>query len=132
MPATEKIALKKVGYVILYVKDAEKACGFYEGQLGLKVRMKDKNWSELETEGFTLALHGAENLSEKTETTPVVVFNVEDIKAAHAQLKDSVGADPLKSVCEFDGMVGVSTEFKDPDGNRLSVFGMLKKEDWES
>lgn len=135
MPATlkQKLSLTKVGYVIVYVKDVEKAVPFYRDTLGIPVRFAEKGWGELETKGFTLALHGAEKAPAKLpENSPVVVFSVDDVRAAHAALAAAgVKAGPLRQVCAFDGQVGVSSEFTDLDGNRLSVYGMLKAADWK-
>ena len=135
MPATlnQKLSLTKVGYVIVYVSDVEKAIPFYRDTFGIPVRHVEKGWGELETSGFTLALHGAETAPAKLpENAPIVVFSVDDVRAAHAALGAAgVKAGPLRQVCAFDGDVGVSSDFTDLDGNRLSVYGTLKASDWK-
>lgn len=129
----ERVSLKKVGYVILYVKDTKKAVPFYRDILGIPVRMDEQGWVELETAGFTLALHGCEGkLKALPETAPTVVFQVPDIRAAHKALKEQgLKIKALNKVCEFGDQVGLSGEFNDPDGNRLSVYGMVAKADWK-
>lgn len=130
--AAPKLSLTKVGYLILYVRDVARAAAFYRDTLGIPVRHAEKDWGELETSGFTLALHGCEKPAAQPESAPTVVFSVDDVRAAHQALA-AAGAKPgpLHQVCEYDGKVGVSADFADLDGNRLSVYGMLPAADWE-
>lgn len=134
MPAalTQKLNLTKVGYLVVYVRDVEKSAAWYKTKLGIPARHVEKAWGELDTVGVTLALHGTEQAPPKLpETAPTVVFSVEDVRAAHAALEAAgVKTSALRAVCEFDGKVGVSSDFADPDGNRLSVYGMLAAADW--
>lgn len=128
MTTATKLSLKKVGYNILYVKDTEKALAFYRDRLGVPVRSAEQGWVELATEGFTLALHGCDKVHKQPETAPTLVFNVDDIRAAHEALKaEGVKVSELHQVCEHDGKVGMSGDFTDLDGNRLSVFGWAPK-----
>ncbi|MCK6481543.1 MAG: VOC family protein [Planctomycetaceae bacterium] len=132
-PAAAKPRLSKVGYVILYVKDVRESIPFYRDVLGIPVRHADGGWAELETAGTTLALHGCgEGPPPLPETAPGVVFTVDDIRASHAALA-AAGARPgrLHRVCAYDGKVGLSTDFKDPDGNPLSVYGMVPEGEWK-
>ena len=128
-----KLTLTKVGYLIVYVKDVEKSAAWYSEKLGIPAGHVEKGWGELQTSGFTLALHGTEKAPPKLpETAPTVVFSVDDVRAAHAALAAAgVKASELHQVCEFDGKVGVSADFTDLDGNRLSVYGMLPAADWK-
>lgn len=131
--AAAKPRLKKVGYVILYVRDVLKAVPFYRDVLGIQVRHAEKGWGELDTEGTTIALHGYDrSLPKLPETSPNVVFSVDDIRAAHTALA-AAGAKPgkLHRVCAYDGKVGLSTNFTDPDGNPLSVYGMVPEGEWK-
>jgi catechol 2,3-dioxygenase-like lactoylglutathione lyase family enzyme len=130
---TPKLNLTKVGYLIVYVNDVEKSAAWYKEKLGIPARHVEKGWGELETAGFTLALHGSEKpVAKLPETAPTVVFSVDDVRGAHAALKAAgVAASELHAVCEFDGKVGVSADFADLDGNRLSVYGMLAAADWK-
>ncbi len=131
--AVPKPQLKKVGYVILYVRDVLKSVPFYRDVLGIPVRHAEKGWGELETEGTTVALHGYDKpLPKLPETSPNVVFNVDDVRGAHAALA-AAGAKPgkLHQVCAYDGKVGLSTNFTDPDGNPLSVYGMVPEGEWK-
>lgn len=130
---TQKLNLTKVGYLIVYVNDVEKSAAWYKETLGIPVRHVEKGWGELETSGFTLALHGSEKpVAKLPETSPTVVFSVDDVRGAHAALAAAgVKTSELHAVCEFDGKVGVSADFADLDGNRLSVYGMLAAADWK-
>lgn len=130
--ATQKLSLTKVGYLIVYVRDVLKSAAWYKEKLGIPSRHVEKAWGELETAGFTLALHGTEKTPPKLpETAPTVVFSVDDVRAAHAALAAAgVKTSELHEVCEYDGKVGVAADFTDLDGNRLSVYGMLAAADW--
>jgi len=124
-----KPVLNKVGYLIVYVDDMHMAVSFYKEKLGLAPKFEDKEWTELETQGFTLALHASKKAPAiHKENGPCIVFSVEDIKGTHAALKEQgLAVSELKTVCEHDGMIGLSGDFADPSGNRLSVYGMVKK-----
>lgn len=134
MATLEKVSLKKVGYVILYVKDMAKAIAFYRDTLGIPVRFEDKNWSELETEGFTLALHQSDDIpSQHHASSPNITFKAEDIRATREALKaQGLEIGEINKVCEYDDVVGLSAEFQDPYGNKLSVYGEVPTADWKN
>lgn len=130
MATSTDIKLSTLAYVIVYVKDTKKALAFYRDVLGMKVRFDDNGWVEMETGAVTLALHADEKHKVDQAVGPVPVFSVEDIYAAYEGLKNKgVKFDKeLQVVCEGEeGKVGKSADFRDPDGNRLSVFGYAKK-----
>lgn len=131
MPVSTDVKLSTLSYVILYVKDTKKSVPFYRDTLGVKVKVDDNGWVELDTGAVTLALHAAEDYKPSmSETQPVVVFPVENIQQAYEALK-AKGVKFEKEpqiVCEHDGnQVGKSADFRDPDGNRLSIYGIEKK-----
>ncbi len=132
MPVKNDVKLSTIGYIILYVADTEKALPFYRDILGLSEKFGEPGWREMETGGpTTLALHGCDKpLTERGEGTPIVVFNVDDIQGAYEALKGrgvKFSGEP-KQVCEAGpGKVGLSADFKDPDGNLLSIFGYVTK-----
>ena len=114
-------------------KDVEKAIPFYRDTLGITARVVDKHWAELEVEGFTLALHQADELPAEHSSSPTVVFNTDDVRATHAALKAAgLQVGKLHQVCSHDGQVGISGDFKDPDGNHLSVFGFVPEKEWKN
>lgn len=128
--STKKISLSNLAYVIMYVKDTEKSVPFYRDQLGIKVRMQHPGWVELETGSTILALHGEEKpMPKRTEGQPVMVFHVDDVYATFEALKANgikFDSDP-RQVCEEETSIGFSADFKDPDGNLLSIFSLVPK-----
>ena len=130
MATSTDIKLSTLAYVIVYVKDTKKSLPFYRDVLGMKVKFEDNGWVEMETGAVTLALHADEKHKVEHAVGPVPVFSVEDIYAAYEGLKNKgVKFDKeLQVVCEGEeGKVGKSADFRDPDGNRLSVFGYAKE-----
>jgi predicted enzyme related to lactoylglutathione lyase len=130
MPVKTEVKLSTLGYVIVYVKDMDKAVSFYTKTLGIKLRMNEGGWAELETGNTTLALHQAEQVAgASVPGQPIVVFNTDDIQKTYEALKESgvkVEGEPAVC-CEEEDFIGKSVSFKDPDGNHLSVYGKVKK-----
>lgn len=130
MPVSTPVHLKTIGYVILYVKDAMKTAEWYKDTLGIAIKFAEEGWAELETFGTTLALHSHDKLpTTREETQAVTVFQVEDIKATYQALKDKgvkFEKEPHE-VCAQDDFVGLSADFTDPDGNKLSIYGKVFK-----
>lgn len=129
MPVSTEVKLSTLSYVILYVKDAAKTVPFYRDTLGLAVKVNEGGWVELESGPVTLALHSDDKLpANRQGGEPIVVFNVENIQTAYEALKAKgvqFESEP-NVVCEAEGKTGKSADFKDPDGNRLSIFGYSK------
>ena len=131
-PKTAKapaLALGSLAYLILYAKDVLKSVAYYRDTLGMKVKGEvNEFWTELDAGACTLALHKSESAPPQHKETPVPVFHADDVRAAHAALQArGVKMSELHPVCEVGDQVGLSAEFRDPDGNRLSVFGLVKK-----
>ena len=122
-----------IGYVILYVKDVEKAAAFYRDALGLTARVAMSEWAELDTKGTTLALHRSDEAPPFHHAAiPCVTFDVADVRAVHATLKDrKVKIHDLKPVWDSPEVVGLSAEFHDLDGNRLSLHGTVPRAEWK-
>lgn len=118
-----------IGHVILYVKDVEKAAAFYRDALGIPASALSPTWGELATKGTVLALHQADQPPPvHVPSLPVVVFNVDDIRAAHAALKaKGVKIHSLETVWESAESTVLSAEFHDLDGNTLSICGVVPK-----
>lgn len=130
MPATAGLKISTLSYVIIYVTDTEKAAKFYTEKLGLKTKVNHPGWVELETGTCTLALHGSEKpLTIPSEGAPVMVFHVDDIHEATKALKASgvTVKTECQQVCEEGDKLGLSSDFTDPDGNHLSIFGFQPK-----
>ena len=131
MPVKTNVKISTLGYVIVYVKDTKIAVPFYRDTLGITVKSEEDGWVEFQTGAATFALHHHDKLKgDRTHGQPLPVFNVDDFNGTYQALKDSgvhFEAEP-KQVCEAGpGQVGMSAEFKDPDGNILSIWGIVKK-----
>jgi lactoylglutathione lyase len=131
MPVKSDVKLGVLGFVIVYVKDTEKTKKFYQETLGLQTKDDEPGWVTFDTGAASLALHSDSELKgERAKGQPVPVFNVDDFYKTYEGLKAAgvkFEAAP-KEVCEAGpGQAGMSAEFKDPDGNLLSIFGIVKK-----
>ena len=132
MQASTEVRLSTLSYVIVYVKDANKALPFYRDVLGMKVKVDDGAWVEFDTGSVTLALHSSPEHSTQSKHPQgaVPVFEVPDIKAVYEKLK-ATGVHfekELRVVCEEpNGRVGQSADFLDPDGNWISDYGFVNK-----
>ena len=60
---------KKVGNVILAVKDLDKSLEFYHEWIGLPIKNQRRTWIDLGTSGGLLSLHPAALSSEHTGTS---------------------------------------------------------------
>lgn len=130
MPAGTGLRISTMNYVIIYVTDMAQSVKFYRDTLGMKIRFDSPEWTEIETGTTTLALHHTEEgkLPEKGDNLPNMVFAVEDIYDVYETLKKAgVQLSSPHQVCEdAEGKkVGISSDFRDPDGNRLSVFAYV-------
>ena len=107
--------LKRVGYVIVFVHDMSSMLGFWKDRIGVRVRYSSEDWSELEMDNITLAIH------RKTDTSPRdtgIVFNVDNIHSVVAELrKRGVEVSEPKDIG-----VGLESLFKDPEGNLYHLF----------
>lgn len=131
MPVKTDVKLNSLAYVILYVKDADKSLPFYRDTLGMKVKVAEKGWVELEAGQTTLALHTEDPSKKGTRGVgqPNICFGVEDIYATYEALKAKgvkIEKEP-QVCCELPDKIGKAADFHDPDGNYLSVFGYVKK-----
>jgi extradiol dioxygenase family protein len=131
--------IKKLGYVIVYVRDMQAATRFYRDAVGLVLRSESEHWTEFELEGTTLALHLADGLpprgaplqdpGTKRGVAQELVFASEDpLATRQVLLKRGIRVAAPKLVHEAGPtMVGVSCLFEDPDGNMLSVYGIVPR-----
>jgi len=125
----------RLGYSIVFVSDMERSVAFYRDLLGLPVRFESTHWTELATEGATLALH----LSDQ----PVVAkdpaeqeaagscrpgLQVPDLDALHQRLV-AHGVECLQEPKEvFGSRVAL---YLDPDGLPISVGEHRPDAQWE-
>ncbi len=134
--------LNSIGYVIVFVRDMQRSVKFYRDTLGLPMGMESTHWTEFSTGGTKLALHLAEGLGPapapakdpgaKKPAGVEIVFQCDDpLQRREALLARKVNIAPAKLVHEAGPMVGVSCLFEDPDGNLLSVYGLVPKQAWK-
>jgi catechol 2,3-dioxygenase-like lactoylglutathione lyase family enzyme len=142
---TTTTGIRSIGYVILFVRDMERSTVFYQRTLGLPVKSANPHWTEFGLSGTLLALHGIDGTppprpnpladpSQKKGVAIEVVFTVDDPLAVRAAVvKAGVNVAPPKMVHEAGPhQLGVSCLFEDPDGNLLSVYGLVSKTVWDS
>jgi len=131
--------ITKITYVIVFVRDMARATAFYRDAVGLRLRAESAHWTEFELEGTTLALHSSEELppspkpladpGQKKGVAQEIVFHASDPFAVRATLlaRGVVVAAPKLVHEAGPTMVGVSCLFEDPDGNTLSVYGIVPR-----
>lgn len=131
--------ITKIGYVIVFVRNMQRALSFYRDAVGLAVRSESEQWTEFGLDGATLALHLADELGPAPTPAPdpgakrgvaqEIVFQGNDPLALRsALLARGVRVAAPKLVHEAGPThVGVSCLFEDPDGNLLSVYGIVPR-----
>ena len=115
--------IKKVGNVILAVKDLEKSIEFYNNVIGLPIKDKRKTWVDLGTSGALLSLHPAslttEHVGSSIENGISIGFLVGDLKSALEELK-AKNVTVYRDIVEKD--VGKNAVILDPDQYQISLF----------
>lgn len=130
------LKLSQAAYVMFFVTDMARAQEFYGQKLGLTAAYQSDEWSEFQLDGFKLALHvstEAQRVNPRAgEHAPTLIFAADNLQAQHQSLiEQGVQASPLVLVAEYGDTVGVSTDFRDPDGNALSLFAQMPRSEWE-
>jgi lactoylglutathione lyase len=128
-----KPALGKLGYAIVFVTDMKRGVAFYKDVLGVPLRFDSPEWTEFDMNGVTLALHAADKMPKNLDQAPIIelCFDTADVRTTRDQLMaGGVKVSELKMVCEMGPNVGAAASFRDPDGNHLSIFGMIPKAQW--
>ena len=115
--------IKKVGNVILAVKDLDKSLEFYHDIIGLPIKNQRRTWIDLGTSGALLSLHPAsltaELVGSSIDNGITIGFLVGDLKSALDELK-SKGVKIFRDVVERDP--GKNVIVLDPDGYLVSLF----------
>jgi lactoylglutathione lyase len=110
--------VSRINVVYLYVRDLERSLAFYRDVLGIPLA-GDEHWAEATTaNGVRFALHATETEVELGSGTLRVDFEVADVDAAAARLRE---AGVEVGEIERDDW-GAACEFVDPDGYRLHLF----------
>ena len=79
--------IKKVGNVILAVKDLDKSIEFYNKILGLPIKRQRENWVDLGQSGALLSLHPASAELLTPNDMIMIGFVVGDVSSAIDELK---------------------------------------------
>jgi len=113
----EEYMSTKLGYVIKFVADMDRAINFYRDVLGLPLKFQSPGWSEFATGETTLALHPA---SDKNPAGAVELgFNVPDVHDFYKQKSAngvSFSMPPQKQ--DYGGMLA---QFVDSEGGHCRV-----------
>ncbi len=115
--------IKRVGNVILAVKDLDKSIVFYHEILGLPIKNQRRTWVDLGQTGALLSLHPASLTSDHSSNTMeggiVIGFLVGDVKSAIDELKTK-NVKIHRDIVERDA--GKNVIILDPDGYMVSLF----------
>ncbi|HJM79871.1 MAG TPA: VOC family protein [Nitrosopumilus sp.] len=115
--------VKKVGNVILAVKDLEKSIQFYNEVIGLPIRNQRRTWVDLGTSGALLSLHPAsltaQHIGSSIENGISIGFLVGDLSSSLDELK-SKGVTIYRDIVEKDA--GKNAVILDPDQYMISLF----------
>jgi lactoylglutathione lyase len=117
------VNIKRVGNVILAVKDLDKSIAFYHEILGLPIKNQRRTWVDLGQTGALLSLHPASLTSDHSSNTMeggiVIGFLVGDVKSAIDELKTK-NVKIHRDIVERDA--GKNVIILDPDGYMVSLF----------
>jgi len=115
--------VKKVGNVLLAVKDLDKSLEFYHELIGLPIKKQRRSWIDLGTSGALLSLHPA-SLTEQHSGSSIdngitIGFLVGDVKSAVEELRGK-GVTIHRDIVEKDA--GKNAVIVDPDEYLISLF----------
>jgi lactoylglutathione lyase len=115
--------IKRVGNVILAVKDLDKSVKFYNEILGLPIKQQRRSWVDLGSKGALLSLHPASltaaHFGTSIENGVAIGFIVGDVKSAVDELR-SKGVKIYRDVVEREA--GKNAIILDPDDYMISLF----------
>jgi len=117
------VNIKKVGNVILAVKDIDESLQFYHEIIGLPIKNQRRSWVDLGTTGAILSLHPAsltaQHIGSSIENGITIGFLVGDVKSAVDELR-AKGVTIYRDIIEKDA--GKNAVILDPDGYLISLF----------
>ena len=115
--------VRKVGNVILAVKDIEKSVEFYNGILGMPIKRQRQNWVDLGQSGALLSLHPASSSKPHVGTSIdngiLIGLVVGDVTSALNELK-SKNVKIHREIQEHEA--GKNAIILDPDEYMISLF----------
>ena len=112
----------RIGMVMLGVRDMARSLDFYRDALGLPVQFSSGEFSFLTAGAVGLVLRHASDLpAPADDRQSEIVFQVEDVDAAHRDLRSRGVAFRVEPrVVNADQF---AADFRDPDGHVLSIYG---------
>ena len=111
--------IKKVGNVILAVKDLKKSVDFYNNILGMPIKNTRSNWVDLGQSGALLSLHPASAELSTPNDMIMIGLVVGDVESAVNELK-SKNVKIHRDIQEREA--GINAIILDPDGYMISLF----------
>ena len=115
--------IKRVGNVILAVKDLDRSIAFYHEIIGLPIKMQRRTWVDLGTTGALLSLHpaslAAEHAGGSIDNGITIGFLVGDVKSALEELRGR-GVRVYREIVEREA--GKNAIVYDPDEYLVSLF----------
>ncbi|MGY5149205.1 MAG: VOC family protein [Candidatus Nitrosopumilus sp. bin_68KS] len=115
--------IKKVGNVILAVKDIDKSIQFYHELIGLPIKNQRRSWVDLGTSGAMLSLHPAsltaQHVGSSIDNGITIGFLVGDVQSAVDELKEK-GVRIHRDI--VDREAGKNAVILDPDDYLISLF----------
>jgi lactoylglutathione lyase len=117
------VNIKRVGNVILAVKDLDRSIDFYHNIIGMPIKNERRSWVDLGTTGALLSLHPAsltaEHMGGSIDNGITIGFIVGDVATAVEELK-SKGIRIYRDVIEKGA--GKNAIVMDPDAYLISLF----------
>jgi lactoylglutathione lyase len=128
---------EKIDYTMIIVSDMARSVEFYADKLGIPLKFQSPEWTEFDTGGTTLALHGGgirqagstDDGKSKIAGTCSIGFNVDDLEATYNELK-SKGVNFIMPPTQRDNEGIKLAVCIDPDGLPVSFAQTISK--WAS
>ncbi len=121
--------VKRLGNVILAVKDLDKSLEFYHDIIGLPIKNQRRTWIDLGTTGALISLHPAsltaEHIGGSLDNGITIGFLVGDINSAIEELKTK-GVKVYREISEREA--GKNAIVLDPDDYLVSLFEPIYKD----
>ena len=116
--------IKRIGNIILEVKDLDTSSKFYHDILGMPIKNERRNWVDLgQQSGGTLSLHPASITTSHTSTSKengiLIGLTVGDLNSAIDELSDAK-IEIFREIQERQA--GKNAVILDPDGYMISLF----------
>jgi predicted enzyme related to lactoylglutathione lyase len=110
-----------VATVWLPVQDMDRAVSFYGDTLGLTVKDRGDDWSEIDAGGLTIGLNARETATDGSGGGAVITFRPDNSIDEEVQRLTSAGVRFTGEISDHSW--GRIAPFKDTEGNDLQFFG---------